>query len=130
MAHSIQMLGQKSAIFSDATLVIIMILARDVISQHPHYFELAALSETWRLAVIQSGPGTIDLKIEELIKTPEMKEKFGALLERLHEEVGRFGEKIPASFLNERAPIPNDYTFIDVKVSTIQEALSKLKNLA
>jgi hypothetical protein len=65
MAHSIQIVGKKIAIFKDIDLLLLMRLMEDRIrAESDVYSELLEISSGWRDSWENCGPATIDLKLE------------------------------------------------------------------
>jgi hypothetical protein len=129
MAHSIQTIGEKSEIFKDADLIaLVCLLNLEATSNPGEYPALNPVIAQWMREIAASGPGTIDLKLDELPTGGREKSEMRALLAAIERNIALFGNAVPAAILNEQCPLPG-ITFNDFKTSFVKDAVDKLRGL-
>lgn len=128
MGHSIQVIGDKSAIINDGDLLVVMGLSLAAIRHSGQYASLTDLTQKWQKALDGYGPGVIDLKLERIFENPKSKAELKSVFDVVSRQVDRCGEKIPADLLNEFVRVQG-VTFFDYDTVSIREALMKLGTL-
>jgi hypothetical protein len=128
MGHSIQTFRGKTAIINDFDLFVLIGFSLEILPTLRQCPSLEGVSREWEQALRQYGPGVLDLKLDELLRTADQRREFGALLEDVKERIGEYKSKIPGSVLNEKIRIPG-VVFYDYDVSLPINALEKLKVL-
>ena len=130
MAHSIQSVGQRTAILNDFDLIALICLM-DAELQDPgdRFFAIRSTVREWSASLRGYGPGTIRLGLDALVSANntagELESLFAALEKRIH----HFSGRIPAPFLNSRCSAPG-ITFSDYDGNLLLTALQKLRALA
>jgi hypothetical protein len=129
MAHSIQTIGKKSEILKDVDLIAFVCLLHLETASHPgEYSELTAVVAQWMREIAASGPGTIDLNLNEITSAGREKSVLRALLAAGESSISQFGNAVPDAILNEQCPIP-EIRFNDFKTAFIKNAIDKLRAL-
>lgn len=81
MAHSIQTAGKKIAIIKDLDLLLLMrLMDYRIRAESDVYSELLEISSGWRDSWENCGPGTMDLKLEEIAINPVKRSVFLSLM--------------------------------------------------
>lgn len=129
MSTSFQVFGDRVEAFNDLDLIALVYLAsRRVASEPDRYLAFAPMLADWILGIAVSGPGTIDLNLNNLIAPDTTRCELIALLTRIGEELSQFGDSVPASVLNKQQVAPN-VKFHDYPVTLLSTALRALKSL-
>jgi len=132
MAHSIQSFRGKSKIVKDLDLIVFILFALKIVSRSSDFESIRSLSEEWQAQLNLYGPGVIDLKFGQLLRTPVEERDFAILLEAILNEAGQYQETIPASFLNsfvnKQAP-SLAVTFYDYNVSFLKDTVKAIEIL-
>ena len=127
MGHSTQEYHGKYKTFNDGQLLVVLGFALRIISEKPSYENLTELSQHWRYSMDSYGTGMIDLKVEELVKTPEQKRAFIDLLDEVKHQALGYRDKIPVSTLSKLVLVSGIIFFKDLPPSFIVEMVDKLK---
>jgi hypothetical protein len=134
MAHSIQTVGDRAESFNDLDLLVLICLAgQEVTSSAPSYPRLASFVKRWKHEVATYGPGTIDLRLDDLV-TDDLVTATGALSEldsmltALRARLEQHGRTIPAAVLNSECPTPG-VTFYDYPTMHLANACDRLAQL-
>lgn len=108
MAHSIQNFGDKFETFNDGDLsVSILILNHEVLRNPNQYRTIRDIIRQWKQNLPFCGPGTIDLKFDDVILSPETKHEFARLLSSAYQALNAFANEIPESYLKEINNVPD-----------------------
>src|SRR5689334_18360368 len=128
MAHSIQTYRGKSEVINDLDLLVIIGFSIAIINHSTEFRGLQGLAGQWQESLRQYGPGTIDLKLEQIVVDPERLLSLERLLGKILEQISHYHEKIPADVLNERLSV-SGVRFNDFDVANIEEAVKKLQTV-
>ena len=129
MAHSIQSVGARAVIINDFDLlVLVRMMLEEVSVGHGLYESLAALVPAWERCLESSGPGTVDLKLEELRDKPSAKSELRMLFSKVRLSLLSWGEEISEAVLNSRYRI-RGAKFSNYKTDRLRSALGKIETL-
>lgn len=77
MAHSIQVIGEKSVVLNDLDLLLLLRMMVDSVDSGAYQDTgLQQISARWRQCWETYGPGTIDLELAEISSNNSSKAKF------------------------------------------------------
>ncbi|MEJ2542097.1 MAG: hypothetical protein P8188_19390 [Gemmatimonadota bacterium] len=129
MGTSIQIVGSRVEFFNDLDLLLVIQLMLEALGDVPPQSEpLYGLARGWREQLSTSGPGTIDLGLERLRGDAAAQNGFSRLLDRVRDELSRFGNQIPADVLNSRYRV-SGVQFFDYSVDRLLDVLEKKRRL-
>src|SRR5687767_14578526 len=101
MAHSIQVVHDKVRIFDDGDLLAVVSLIELALESRPtDDTALRDLVSSWQRALEGYGPGTINLRLDTVVSSPELREQLRSLLGEVKDDLDRLGASVPASLLN------------------------------
>jgi hypothetical protein len=129
MAHSIQVIDERSAIFNDLDLLVLLGLFLEEVHQHAsRYSRLNPMVHAWAVARSRSGPGTIELGLDLITEDEQARQQFGYLLDSVDTMLGRIGPYLRAHLLNATYAIRGVH-FSDYPTSSLVSAVAKLRLL-
>ena len=127
MATSIQIVGGIKELFKDLDLIAFIYLLEPekapIGQQDPITILVARM---WKEDLKGYGPGTIDLKLEEM--GSGMRASSLKLVRDARKMVEKMGDYVPASLLNDRNRIPG-IAFYDLKKELLLDTIIKLERL-
>lgn len=128
MGHSILIYRGRKEIIHDLDLLVILGFALQITHESVRFENLQKLREAWKEVPKMYGPGVIDLKIDELIKTDTQVGELRTLLETVLQQAAQYHEQIPADILEKMVVVPG-IRFNDYRVEWVNEAIKKLRKL-
>jgi hypothetical protein len=129
MAHSIQVIGDRSEIFNDLDLLALLILMNEELESNPRTYPLlVSIAGHWRDCCEIYTPGAIELNLEQLVSSEDARQQFETLLSTVSQKLERSGDTIPAIELNSRMRVPNA-TFFDYPTSLLLATIKKINRL-
>ncbi|HEX4959444.1 MAG TPA: hypothetical protein VF173_01300 [Thermoanaerobaculia bacterium] len=129
MAHSIQVFGDRSEVFNDLDLLVLMrLMSEELGSNASSYPLLVSMAARWRDCCENYSPGSIDLNLELAVAGEKARQQFASLLSTIAQKLERSGDTIPAGELNSRLCVPG-VTFHDYRTTLLLAAIEKIKQL-
>ena len=129
MAHSIQTLGDRTAVLNDLDLIAIIGLMVDEVKESPDRFPVInRVVLQWAASLRGYGPGTIELNLEAIAGSPEALSELKMLLSSVNDRVRSLGDRVPAPLLNHGLPAPG-VTLSDYDSQFLIQAMDKLRQL-
>jgi hypothetical protein len=128
MAHSIQILGQKTAILPDEDLIIVICIMNLVTSDADKYKVLSPYIERWRHNLTGYAPGCINLNLEVLSACNEGLTELSTALTAVEQRIGAYGETIPGRVLNDLCQIEGIY-FADYPANSVLRGIEAIRKL-
>ena len=129
MGISIQKVGDRVEFFDDGDLLALFGLLNETAAKAPaNYPSLQSFIENWRQNCINSGPGTIRLKLDDVAASYAARMELQQLLADVERELGKFGEKVPASLLNTLCKV-RGVKLYDYDVTLIKSAIERIRAL-
>ena len=129
MAHSIQSRGDKTKIFNDGDLSVLILLFDQEVSEYPdQYPAIRRIIDFWKQELPSCGPGLIDLRLENIAVSTEVRREFTTLLHAVSKTFDRFGDKIPGAYLSKINNAP-DVNYFDYETSRGIGVMSEFRDL-
>jgi len=127
MAYSGQEFREKYTSIEDADIIAVVMIAEQMSGLSKKASELVT---DWLHQMQVSGPGTIDLKLDDHLHSDDDVNDFLGLLNLVRNKIRAYGDVIPANVLNERAgSVAMGITFVDYQSQLIMSVLDKLEAL-
>ena len=128
MSWSIQQSGDRSDMLNDGALVALICLLEDEVARTPDGFAaLRVVIEGWQVGIAKSGPGTIDLRLDETLPTRTERTELAALLQVVEQSLAG-SPTISGASLNRR--VRDGSTFHEeYPASHVVEAMNQLRKL-
>lgn len=126
MANSIQEFREEFESFNDLDIIAMIHLATEVYSSLDKNRKISDIISGWRRQMEIAGPGTIDLMLDDYLKTPEDRGAFFLLLKEIRRKVLEFGEVIPINILN--MPVEMGASFNNYSLSKMICILNRMEN--
>jgi hypothetical protein len=128
MASSIQSYRERTSSFKDLDLIAILILLESELERDRTALQLGPVFAEWHKALDGYGPGTIDLRLNDLLSSEEMRQAMLALLDAVDARLRAFDKTVPAWILNGRWSVP-DVIFLDYSAAKLSVASSALREM-
>jgi hypothetical protein len=128
MAHSIQIVGKKIAIFKDLDLLLMMRLIESRVREESDlYSELQEITNRWRDSWENYGPGTIDMELEEIAKSPAKRYAFLSLMDSIKQWLISQAPVLHCEKINKEFRI-SGVVFFDYRVDFLISTLDKIED--
>lgn len=127
-AHSLQTYQGRSANLKDPDLAIFMGFAIKIIRETSEFGILRHLAAEWQPRLVMYTPGGLNLKLDELLKTPAEMTKFQALLEAITAEMTTFRGIIPEEVLKKTVPL-RDAQWTPFLASLVNDVVRAIQRL-
>ena len=129
MAHSIQTVLTRQELFDDLDLIVVMQLMLREFERNKRTFSgIEQVVLGWRQELTTSGPGTIDLRLDQALDHEEGIGEMARLIDVAQQGLSRFGDVIPAQILNTEYETPS-VLFYDFATVRVVETLNKIRRL-
>lgn len=130
MGHSIQVIGKHHKIFKDGDLEILLGIMLDLVKANPsRYGFLLSLAPRWEKTRLHSGPGCIDMELDELASKADARGEILSLLSSVENYVDSLGDFIDADTVNERWGIEGVVWLDDYPSIRLKNAIDELREL-
>ena len=128
MATSIQTIGDRAEVVNDLDLLALLAILKDTATQtRDRYSSLQPFMECWEENCVGYGPGTLDLRLEDIAADQITKSELEHLLMGVEGKLSGFGKTVPTSLLSRcRAP---GVTFNDYPTSKIKLTIERIRSL-
>jgi hypothetical protein len=132
MGTTIQYVLDKRIFVKDLDLIALVSLMEDICligdEITPEYLKQASgIVETWQVDLAGSGPGTANLRLEQLV-TSGMKDSLLVLLAAVEQRLDTYGEKVPISILSKHCRVWG-IEFYGYPAESLKETISKIRQL-
>jgi hypothetical protein len=110
-------------------VVVLQLMLAEIESEPTSYRPLSDFVHLWRDNICNSGPGTIDLHLEELLYEPHGSAALDQLLRNVEQTILSLGDPIAGDMLNADFRVPG-VQFHDCRSGRLHSALAKLRLVA
>lgn len=129
MAHSIQVIGEKSVVLNDLDLLLLLRMMVDSVDSGAYQDTgLQQICARWRQCWETYGPGTIDLELAEISSHNSSKAKFLDLTRDIEKFLRAQPPILERSIINQRWRIKG-IEFADYEVDRLIVAIEKIHAL-
>lgn len=131
MGWSIQAIPPHHTIINDLDIIALINILADLLRIDAIDSSGASdIVSTWIVAVEESGPGTIDLHLQDLTASPERTRMLHRLLTTAEQALLALGDSVPRELLN-KGPLRNSAIFTDnYPVPRLLKTIVQLRDLA
>jgi hypothetical protein len=127
MANSTQVFRGRYITLNDRSLLAVIALLQQLEARQSTK-KFSGMLEQWYAMLERSGPGTIDLKLDELLIEDQDIDLFEDKLRHILRDISEMGAKIPANLLND-ATLPTEIVFKDFPSHTLNYCIVELIEL-
>lgn len=129
MATSIQVVHGRSQLFNDLDVIaLICLMTERVASVETSYVQLNSFITEWNEALMNYGPGTIDLKFDELVASSAAFHQFTSLIDNIYDEMKRIDMHVLTSTLNARCRAPGVH-FANYRGGLLTRMIDEVRSL-
>jgi hypothetical protein len=135
MGHSFVEFRDRIQMMNDAEIVVVVHIILDVTRRTPDVLaprvteNIKALLDNWEHLIDVYGPGSVGIDFSEFLQTDEDRDCLLSLIDISRQRVQRFGEVVPADYLNRVIDARVILEFFDWPTAKVLAAFDKFTKL-